>query len=338
MTNEKLIAVVGATGSQGGGLVRAILDDPNHEFRVRALTRSATTEKARALAEAGAEVVEADLDDGPSMRRAFEGADGAFVVTNYWAERTPEEEATRTRASMELAQADTAALAAKQAGVGHVIWSTLEDTREFFVGDEHVPSVGDEHVPSGRDAGVPDVDGAYKVPHFDAKGEADAAFREYDVPTTFLRTTFFYEGFAGGLGPVRGDDGTLVLTLPMADQLMSAIAVADIGRTALGVFRRGQELVGATVSIAGDHLNGEQYAAALGDALGEEVLYRPLGWDDFRAQGFPGAVEMGNMFQYYAQNSARFVGARDLSAVRALNPDLLSFRDWLALPDNDIRA
>jgi len=256
------------------------------------------------------------------MRRAFEGADGAFVVTNYWAERTPEEEASRTRAAMELAQADTAALAAKQAGVGHVIWSTLEDTRDFF----------------GSEAGVPGVDGAYKVPHFDAKAEADAMFREYDVPTTFLRTTFFFEGFAGGLAPSRGDDGTLVLTLPMADQKMSGIAVGDIGRTALGVFRRGPELVGATVSIAGEHLTGEQYAAALGDALGEEVRYRPLGWDEFRAQGFPGAVEMGNMFQYYAQNSARFVGDRDLSAVRALNPGLLSFRDWLALPDNGIRT
>jgi uncharacterized protein YbjT (DUF2867 family) len=322
MTNQKLIAVVGATGSQGGGLVRAILDDPNHEFRVRALTRSAGSEKARELADAGAEVVEADLDDGPSMRRAFDGADGAFVVTNYWAQRTPEEEAARTRAAMELAQADTAALAAKQAGVDHVIWSALEDTREFF----------------GNNRSVPDVDGTYKVPHFDAKGEADAMFREYDVPTTFLRTTFFFEGFAGGLGPVRGDDGTLVLTLPMADQSMSGIAVDDIGRTALGVFRRGPELVGATVSIAGDHLTGEQYAAALGDAIGEEVLYRPLGWDQFRAQGFPGAVEMGNMFQYYAQNSARFVGDRDLSAVRGLNPGLLSFRDWLALPGNDIRV
>ena len=102
--------------------------------------------------------------------------------------------------------------------------------------------------------------------------------------------------------------------------------------------RRGTELVGATVGIAGDHLTGEQYATALGDALGEEVVYRPLGWDDFRAQGFPGAVEMGNMFQYYAQNSTRFVDDRDLAAVRALNPGLLSFRDWLALPDNGIRA
>ena len=326
MTNEKLIAVVGATGSQGGGLVRAILEDPSHEFRVRALTRSASSKKARELAEAGAEVEEADLEDGPSMRRAFEGTDGAFVVTNYWADRTPEEEAARTRGAMELVQADTAALAAKQAGVGHVVWSTLEDTRDFFVGERR------------QSDGVPDVDGAYKVPHFDAKAEADALFREYDVPTTFLRTTFFFEGFTGGLGPTRGDDGTLVLALPMADQKMSGIAVGDIGRTALGIFRRGTELVGATVSMAGDHLTGEQYAAALGDAIGEEVRYRSPDWEQFRGRGFPGAIEMGNMFQYYAQNSARFVGDRNLSTVRELNPDLLSFRDWLALPDNQIRV
>ncbi|MGH3642076.1 MAG: NmrA family NAD(P)-binding protein [Mycobacterium sp.] len=232
MTDQKLIAVVGATGSQGGGLVRGILEDPDREFRVRALTRSARSAKARELAAAGAEVIEADLDDGPSMRRAFEGADGAFVVTNYWVERTPQEEAERTRAAMELTQADTAALAAKQAGVGHVIWSTLEDTRDVFGTGDRVPS----------------VDERYKVPHFDAKAEADALFREYDVPTTFLRTTFFFEGFAGGLGPSRGDDGTLALTLPMADQKLSGIAVGDIGRTALGIFRRGAEFIGRTVA------------------------------------------------------------------------------------------
>ena len=314
MTVEKLIAVVGATGSQGGGLVRAILDDPAREFRVRALTRNAQSDRARALVAEGGEVVEADLDDGPSMREAFDGADGAFVVTNYWAERTAEDEATQTRADIELTQADNAALAAKQAGVGHVIWSTLEDTRDVL----------------GDDDGVPTVDERYKVPHFDAKAEADALFREYDVPTTFLRTTLFYEGFAGGVGPTRSGDGTLVLSLPMADQPLSAIAVADIGKTALGIFKRGAEFIGKTVSIAGDHLTGEQYASALGDALGEAVTYRPMGWDEFRAQGFPGAVEMGNMFQYYAQNSARFVGDRDLDAVRKLNPALQSFRDWLA--------
>jgi uncharacterized protein YbjT (DUF2867 family) len=215
---------------------------------------------------------------------------------------------------MELQQAETAVWATKAAGVAHVIWSTLEDTRPHF-GD------GDR---------VPNVDGLYKVPHFDAKGEADELFTKYGVPTTYLRTAFFFEGFASGMGPVRDASGKLVLTLPMADQPLSGIAVDDIGKTALGIFKRGPEFIGQTVSIAGDHLTGDEYAAALTEALGEQVVYQPNTWDDFRRRGFPGAVEMANMFQFYAEDSERFTGDRNLAAVRTLNPELQSFRDWLA--------
>ena len=188
MTEKKLIAVVGATGAQGGGLVRAILDDPSTEFAVRALTRNPQSAKAQELAAAGAEVVEADLDDEASVRAAFDGAYGAFVVTNYWVDRTPEEEAARTRAEMELAQAETAAKAAHDAGVEHVIWSTLEDTRPFFADRDDVPSLDD---------------GRYKVPHFDAKGEANELFTKYGVPTTFLQTTFYFEAFISAMAPAR---------------------------------------------------------------------------------------------------------------------------------------
>lgn len=319
-TEQKLIAVVGATGSQGGGLVQAILADPDREFAVRAVTRSAGSAKARKLAAAGAQIVEADLDDEASMRKAFDGAYGAYVVTNYWVQRSPEEEAARTRAEMELGQAENAARAARDAGVAHVIWSTLEDTRDVL----------------GHDDRVPNVDGRYKVPHFDAKGEADQFFVKYDVPTTFLRTTFFYDNITDGLGLARDAGGQLMLTLPLADQPLSGIAVEDIGKTALGVFKRGPELIGKTVSIAGDHLTGDQYAAALTEALGERVVYRPYGWDEYRALGFPGAVEMANMFQYYAENSERFSADRDLARVRKLNPQLQSFRDWMALHRADI--
>lgn len=321
MTLPTTIAVLGATGGQGGGLVRALLDDPEQTFRARALTRSAQSAKARELAAAGAEVVEADLDDVGSLRAAFEGADAAFVVTNYWAPLSAEEEAARPRPVMEREQARNAAVAAARAGLRHVVWSTLEDTREHF----------------GDDPTVPTVDGSYKVPHFDAKAEADASFAEHGVPTTYLRTTMFYEGFAGATGPRRDDDGALALTLPLADQRLSTIAVADIGKTALAIFKRSTEFLGRTVSIAGDHLTGTQYAAALTEALREPVAYRPSTWDEFRTQGFPGAVEMGNMFQYYAQNSAAFVGARDLTVVRDLNPDLQSFDDWLALHAREIQ-
>ena len=305
---KKIIAVVGATGSQGGGMARALLADG--EFAVRALTRDPSSKKGAALAAAGAQVVAADLDDEASLDKAFEGVHGAFVVTNYWAPLTPEQEAERSRAERELGQARAAARALDRAGAAHVVWSTLEDTRGRF----------------SNDADVPDVEG-YKVPHFDAKAEADAFFAS--VPTTYLRTTLFFENFVDSFPPRRGDDGALMLALPMADQPLAGIAVEDIGRTALGVFRRGDELIGRTVSIAGDILTGAGYAAALSDALGRPVTYRPLSFDDFRAQGFPSAVEMGNMFQFYADDSAEFTGARDVERVRELNPQLQSFRDWL---------
>ncbi|BCI51886.1 nucleotide-diphosphate-sugar epimerase [Mycolicibacterium litorale] len=308
MTPKRTIAVVGATGSQGGGLVRAILDDGG-EFTVRALTRNPGSPKGAALSEAGAEVVAADLDDEASLDRAFDGVHGAFVVTNYWAPLAPD--AGISRAERELAQAAAAARALERTGVEHVVWSTLEDTRGHFADD----------------AAVPDVEG-YKVPHFDAKAEADAFFA--GLPVTYLRTTLFFENFVDSFPPRRGDDGALTLALPIADQPLAGIAVDDIGRSALGVFARGDALVGKTVSIAGDILTGDGYAAALSDALGEPVTYVPVPFDRFRAQGFPSAVEMGNMFQYYAENSAQFTADRDLDRVRELNPRLQSFREWLA--------
>ncbi|TDD26336.1 NmrA/HSCARG family protein [Kribbella turkmenica] len=320
--STKLIAVVGATGAQGGGLVRAILADSSGEFAVRALTRDPESAKAKALAAAGAEVVAADLDDEPSVRSAFDGAYGAFVVTNYWAQRSPEEEAGRTAAEMELAHAETAARAARDAGVAHLIWSTLDDTRPFFDGRDDVPRLDD---------------GRYTVPHFDAKAEADELFTKYGVPTTNLRTTFYFDAFVSGMEPVRAEDGTLTISMPMADKPLSGIASEDIGKAARAVFKR-PGLIGATISIAGDHLTGDQYAAALTEALGEKVAYRPLPWERYRALDFPYAVEFSNMFQYYAENHEVFTGDRDLDNVRDLNPELQSFADWLAAHKDAIRT
>jgi len=183
MTEKKIIAVVGATGAQGGGLVRAIVADRAGPFAARALTRNADSGRARELASQGVEVIEADLDEETSLRKAFDGAYGAYVVTNFWAQRTPEQERARTRAQMELDQAAAAARAAKDAELRHVVWSTLDDTRPHFAR-------------LGID--VPDALGSYKVPHFDAKGEANAFFTALGVPTTFLQTTLYYEGSCKG--------------------------------------------------------------------------------------------------------------------------------------------
>ena len=113
--SKKTIAVVGATGAQGGGLIRAILADPSGGFAARALTRDPNGAKAKELAKLGAEVVAADVDDVDSLKKAFAGAHGAFCVTFFWDHYSPEKE---------LKQARAMAQAAKSAGVEHVVWST----------------------------------------------------------------------------------------------------------------------------------------------------------------------------------------------------------------------
>jgi uncharacterized protein YbjT (DUF2867 family) len=314
VTEKKIIAVVGATGAQGGGLVRAILADADGPFAVRALTRNPGSDKAQALAAAGVEVVRADLDDAESVRAAFAGAYGAFVVTNFWEERAiGEEDTPQARGDKEFAQADTAAQAAAEAGLKHVIWSTLDDTRKFFGDDPSVPSLG-----------------KYKVPHFDAKADADELFVKYGVPTTLLNTTFYFEGFLFGMGLSRGEDGKAVVDVPMADAPLAGVAAEDIGKTAYAIFRAGSAFIGKTVGLAGDHLTGEQYARALSVAMGEEVTYRPPTWDEYRALPWAIAVEAGNMFEYYARNHEQYTGERDLDAIRRINPALQSFDDWLA--------
>jgi uncharacterized protein YbjT (DUF2867 family) len=302
---KKTIAVVGATGAQGGGLVRAILADPAGGFSARALTRSTQSDKAKALAAQGAEVVAADVDDPASLRRAFEGAHGAFCVTFFWDHFSPDKE---------KAQAKAMAEAARSAGVAHAVWSTLDDTRE--------------RVPLSDDR-MPTLQGHYKVPHFDGKGEADRYFRDAGVPTTFLLTSFYWDNLIHfGMGPKPGPDGTLVFTLPMGDKKLPGIAAEDIGRCAYGVFKRGQELVGKTVGISGDQPNGAQMAAELTKALGRKVTHYSPSYAEYRGYGFPGADDLGNMFQYKAEFEAEYCKARDVGFSRSLNPQLQSFAQW----------
>jgi len=303
---SRIIAVFGATGAQGGGLARALLADPASGFTVRAVTRKPDSDAGRALAKAGAEVVAADLDDAASVQRAMSGAWGAFCVTNFWEHFSPEKE---------LAQAGALADAATKAGVQHVIWSTLEDTRTYFAAD-------------GKR--MPVLMGKYNVPHFDAKGAANRLFTS-KVPTTLLYTSFYWDNLIHfGMGPKKGPDGVLAFTLPMADKRLSGIAAEDIGKCASGIFREGAVHIGASVGIAGEHLTGAQMAAELTRALGQAVRYNAVTPEQYRGFGFPGAEDLGNMFQFYAEFEAEFMKARPIAVARRLNPELQTFAAFLA--------
>jgi uncharacterized protein YbjT (DUF2867 family) len=307
MPQKKNIVVFGATGAQGGGVARAILQDSNSEFAVRAVTRNPDSDKAKELAGMGAEVVVADIDDRESLKKALEGAYGAYMVTFFWDHFSPEKE---------YAEAQNLAEAAKAASLQHVIWSTLEDTRKW--------------VPLDDDR-MPTLQGKYKVPHFDAKGEADHLFTDLGVPTTFLRASFYWDNFIYfGSGPKKGPDDKLYLTLPLDDKKMAGIAAEDIGKCAYGIFKRGKELVGKTIGVAGEHLSGKEMAEALSKALGKEVIYNNVSPDTFRSFDFPGADDLGNMFQFYRDFDEVCNSVRDVKFSKELNPELKLFDMWLA--------
>ena len=306
MTSKKTIVVFGATGAQGGGLAQAILSDPNSEFHVRAVTRNADSEKAKQLEAQGAEVVEADIDNKQSIVNVLKGAYGAFFVTFFWDHFSPEKE---------YAQAKSMAEAAKETNMTHVIWSTLEDTRNW------VP-IDDDRMPT--------LQGKYKVPHFDAKGEANQCFIDAGVNTTFLIASFYWENLIYfGMGPKKGPDGNFAISFPMGDKKLAGVAAEDIGKCAYGIFKKGLEFSGKTIGVAGDHLNGTEMANSLSKALDIDVSYNEVSPEQYRGFGFPGADDLGNMFQFYRDFEGDSLKVRDLSFSRSLNPELKSFDDWL---------
>lgn len=308
MSQKKIIVVFGSTGAQGGGLARAILQDSHSEFAVRAITRNPDSEKAKQLESMGAEVVAGDVDDKKSIEKALEGAYGAFFVTFYWDHYSPEKE---------YEQAKSMAEAAKNANLKHVIWSTLEDTRNWVPLDDNR---------------MPTLLGKYKVPHFDAKGAADQFFTKSGVPTTFLIASFYWDNLIYfGAGPQKGPDGRYVITFPMGDKKLAGIAAEDIGKCAYGIFKKGPEkLAGETIGVAGEHLSCDDMAKKLSKALTVEIKYNEVTPDQYRGFGFPGADDLGNMFQFYRDFEKDSLKIRDIEFSRELNPDLKSFDEWLA--------
>jgi uncharacterized protein YbjT (DUF2867 family) len=313
MADKKIIAVIGSTGSQGGGLVNAILADPNGGFAARAITRDPSKDKAQALAAKGAEVVKADIDDVESLKQAFAGAHGVYGVTNFWEHFSAEKEKQ---------QAKNIAEAAKAAGVKHVIWSTLEDTRQFMPAD---------------DKRMPILQEKYRVPHFDAKAEAVAFFK--DVPTTFLLTTFYWDNlYMFGLAPKKNEQGTYQWAFPMGQKKLAGIAAEDIGKTAYGIFKAGNQYIGKKVGIYGEALTIEEMGKKLASALGlPSVYYHAAEADEYRGYGFPGADEMGNMFQYYRDFDDKFFALRDVNTARSLNPSLQNFDQFLQKNKDAVR-
>jgi len=314
MADKKIIAVLGSTGSQGGGLCRAILADSAGGFGCRSITRDTSKDKAKALSSAGAEVVQGDLDNVESLKKAFAGAHGVYAVTNFWEHFSGEKE---------KAQAKNIAEAAKATGVKHVVWSTLEDIRKFMKPD---------------DKRMPMLQEKYRVPHFDAKAEANSFFS--GLPTTFLVTSFYWDNlYMFGLAPKKGADGKLAWAFPMGTAKMAGIAAEDIGKVAYGIFKAGSAYIGKTVGILGEALTIDEMGKTLSKVLGVgPIQYNAVEADAYRGFGFPGADEMGNMFQAYRDFANEMLANRSLAESKKLNPALQSFEQFVTKQKSAILA
>ena len=256
--NEKRIAVVGASGQQGGAVVRALQD--GGQFKVRALTRHPG--KHRDLAD---DVVEADLDRPETLKAAFEGAHGVFLVTNFWEKGTDE-----------IRQATAAVRAAKEAGVKHFVWSTLPDV---------------EAISGGR----------FEAAHFTGKARVDQIVREAGfVNHTFVIAPFFYQNLVGALAPQKQADGSLGWALPL-DPKVRCIHMGDIrelGHIVAGAFAHPDQAGhGEYLPLVGDFMSFNDIVDTL-NRQGHRFSFTQVPKEAF-ATLFPGAAEVAETFAYF---------------------------------------
>jgi len=289
MTNAKTILVIGATGAQGGGVVRHLLK--RGKFNVRALTRNPDSEKAHALAQAGVEIVRGDLSDPNSLRAAMKGCYGVFGVTNFWEHFEKEYDHGKNLID-----------AVKDAAIEHFVFSSLPYAHKLS-------------------------EWKLEVPHFDIKAKIEDYAHSLKVPSTFAHVAFYYENFLYFFPPKPQEDGSYIFGFPQGETPLAAVCVEDVGGVVATIFERPEELLGKTVGIVGDDLPCSQYAEIMSRVLGKKIVYRYIPRDVLAKLGFPGAQDLANMFEYnrlFIPNRKA-----DLEQSLALYPGMQRFEPWV---------
>jgi uncharacterized protein YbjT (DUF2867 family) len=229
--HDELVLVSGATGNQGGNIARELLDAG---WKVRAMTRKPDSEAARALGKKGAEIVQADLDDEASLRKALKGVWGAVAVQNTWEAGVEGEEE----------QGKRFARVAKDVGLQHLLYQ----------------SVGSAHRNTG-------------IPHFENKWRIEQLIRELGFPSwTVLRPVFFMENLLSPWFKPYIDQGNLAIGMK-PDTRLQMIAVRDIGKYGRAAFERHEELNGKAIDLAGDELTGPEAAKILSEVTGRTIEF-----------------------------------------------------------------
>ena len=272
MSLPKVVLVTGATGSQGGSVVQALLRQGQ---QVRGMTRNASSPAAEHLRKQGVEVVAGDFADQESLVRAASGVDTIFTMT------TPFEEGVERETAQGIAITD----AAKAAGVGHLVYSS-----------------------------VASADRATGIPHFDSKYEVEKYIASSGVPYTIIAPVYFIDNLVQPWTMPTLRQGKLALAMP-ATRPLQQISVEDIGAFAAAIIERREAVFGKRFDIAGDELSGDDSAAILSKVTGREFVYEGFPPEGLRAQ----SEDLALMFEWFDHTgySADVVGLhRDFPEVK----------------------
>jgi len=286
---KKIIAVIGATGSQGKGVVNALVNEGS--FKVRAITRNPQNYSGKAD-----EAVKADLTDINSLKEAFKGVHGVFVVTNFW------------EGADEVAQGKTAIQAAKDAGVNHFIWSTLPDVEKIS-------------------------NGKFDVPHFTGKAKVDelikvAGFENY----TFVQPPFYFQNLTGMMGAQPQQDGSMGWTLPI-DPTKKAIHMSDIndlGKVVAGAFLHPEKTGNGSYLSLATELNSFNDILSVYKANGKDYSFNQVPVELF-STFFEGAGEIAQMLAYFEKHT--YMGPDSAAQIQLASDiatgDFIAFNDWI---------
>jgi len=291
------VAVLGATGQQGGAVLRALVAKG---VRCVAITRDPDSAKGKELAKLpNVEVRKGDLNDPQSLEAAFEGCDGAFVMANFWEGMDP---------TKEMLQYENAAVALKKVGsMKHIVMSSLEETASH-------PKMADAKVL------LEHATGGMKVPHLDAKNRSHKYFE--GLPMTYLYTSCFIENFTSFFTLMKQEDGSYQFTLPLGEGPIAWTILEDLGKMTAGILDRPDEMIGKTVGTSSFFSSGAELAELMSKATGKTIKYNCVPWAVFASFGFPGADELAQMFKFFTDAQDEFLAVRDLKRCEELGGPL----------------
>ncbi|XP_033727789.1 nmrA-like family domain-containing protein 1 isoform X9 [Pecten maximus] len=286
----KTVVVFGATGLLGGSVARALLNDP-FKFRVRCVTRRTNSDKARELAELGAVIVNANLDDTKSLEKALVNADAMFLTTHFWEEKNKQKE---------IVQGLNAIDAAVSCGVSHIIFNGSENVKKII----------------GRDCS-----------HLDSKFSIEEYIREVGLNYTILRLPFWYENFYTVFKPYKLKYGVYALALPMEDGILDCMAVEDVGECVYDILCKPKLFYGKTLGLCADRLSMTNIVDTFNKHFDTMKFKDPkIKIRDYENFKFAGSKDLAAMFEFYRDGTSV---VRDIKVTKKLNSRTKSLDKWL---------